>query len=127
MPIAYWCILIAGMLPIFTVAVSKAGRRDYDNAEPRAWLEQQQGMRRRADYAHRNHFEAFPFFAIAVLVAEQLEANPTLIDMLAVIFIIARLAYTALYLFNKPTPRSLAWMVGYACILGLFGIAAYAA
>lgn len=127
MPIAYWCILIAGMLPVFTVAVSKAGMRDYDNAEPRAWLERQHGVRRRADYAHRNHFEAFPFFAAAVLVAEQLEANPTLIDTLAVVFILARLAYTALYLSNKPTPRSLAWFVGYACVLGLFGIAAYAA
>ena len=124
MPIAYWCILLAGMLPVLTVAVSKAGRRDYDNAEPRAWLERQQGVRRRADYAHRNHFEAFPFFAAAVLVAEQMHASSLWINLLAVMFIIARLAYTALYLSNKPTPRSLAWVVGYVCVLALFGIAA---
>ena len=57
MQLAYWCILIAGVMPVCTVAFSKAGVRDYDNAEPRAWLERQQGARRRADYAHRNHFE----------------------------------------------------------------------
>ena len=127
MAISYWCILIAGMMPVFTVAFAKAGRRDYDNAEPRAWLDKQSGLRRRADYAHRNHFEAFPFFAVAVLVAEQLQANPLLIDLLAVAFIIARITYTALYLTDKPTLRSAAWFAGYLCILGLFGIAAYAA
>ena len=127
MQLAYWCILIAGVMPVCTVAFSKAGARDYDNAEPRAWLERQQGKRRRADYAHRNHFEAFPFFAAAVLVAEQVHANSLWINGLAVAFIAARLAYTALYLNNQPTPRSLAWFAGYACVLALFGIAAFAA
>lgn len=127
MQLAYWCILIAGVMPVCTVAFSKAGARDYDNAEPRAWLERQNGQRRRADYAHRNHFEAFPFFAAAVLVAEQLQANPQWINILSAIFILARVVYTALYLNNKPTPRSLAWFVGYACVLGLFGLAAFAA
>ena len=126
MQLAYWCILIAGVMPVCTVAFSKAGVRDYDNAEPRAWLERQQGARRRADYAHRNHFEAFPFFAAAVLVAEQMHANPLWINILSATFIAARIVYTALYLNNKPTPRSLAWCVGYACVLALFGIAAYA-
>jgi uncharacterized MAPEG superfamily protein len=58
MTLAYWCVLIAGMMPIATVVIAKF-HRGYDNADPRAWLDKQQGMRRRADYAHRNHFETF--------------------------------------------------------------------
>ena len=39
MTLSYWCILIAGLMPVFTIAVAKYGRRDFDNAEPRAWLD----------------------------------------------------------------------------------------
>ena len=127
MDLAYWCILIAGIMPVLTIVVAKWGRRDYDNAAPRAWLEAQQGYRRRADYAHRNHFEAFPFFAAAVLVAEQMQGNPLYIDGLAAGFVVARIVYTVLYLTDKATLRSLAWFAGYACVLALFGVAAYAA
>jgi uncharacterized MAPEG superfamily protein len=36
----------------------------------------------------------------------------------------ARIVDTALYLANKPTARSLAWVVGYGCVIALFVIAA---
>jgi uncharacterized MAPEG superfamily protein len=127
MDLAYWCVLFAGIMPVLTIAIAKWGRRDYDNAQPRAWLDRQDGYRRRADYAHRNHFEAFPFFAAAVLVAEQLQANPLHIDLLAATFIICRVIYTALYLTDRATFRSLAWFAGYVCVLALFGVAAYGA
>lgn len=64
MTIAYWCVLVAGLMAPFTVAIAKWGRRDFDNSEPRAWLDKQSGLRRRADFAHRNHFEAFPFLPL---------------------------------------------------------------
>ncbi|SRR5450830_322845 len=120
MQISYWCILIAGLLPVFTVAIAKYGKRDFDNHEPRAWMDRQTGLRRRADYAHRNHFEAFPFFAAAVLVAQQAGVLQGVIDTLALVFIAARLAYTVLYLRDLANLRSLSWIVGYACVLGLF-------
>jgi uncharacterized MAPEG superfamily protein len=104
MEISYWCILIAGLLPILTVWVAKYGRR--------------------ADYAHRNHFEAFPFFAAAVLVAQQTGVAQEWIDGLALAFIAARMVYTALYLNDLPSLRSLSWTVGYACVLGLFAVSA---
>jgi len=126
MSLAYWCILVAGVLPVLTVAAAKWGVRDYDNAEPRAWMEQLSGYRRRADYAHRNHFEAFPFFAAAVLVAEQLHAAQGAVNALALAFIVIRIVYTILYLRNLPTLRSTAWMLGYLCVLALFGVAAAA-
>lgn len=126
MTLSYWCILIAGLMPVFTIAVAKYGRRDFDNAEPRAWLDKQTGVRRRADYAHRNHFEAFPFFAAAVLVAQQVGAPQGQIDIAALVFIAARILYTVLYLTDKPSPRSAVWLIGYLSVVALFVIAARA-
>ena len=125
MNLSYWCILIAGILPVVTVAVAKWGRRDFDNAEPRQWMEKLQGLRRRADNAHRNHFEAFPFFAASVLVAQQLNADQDSINMLAVTFIAARIVYTLLYLANRPTMRSISWVIGYIAVIGLFLLPAF--
>src|ERR1700688_3255915 len=116
MSLAYWCILVGGIMPVLTVAAPKWGVRDFDNAEPRAWMDKLSGFRRRADYAHRNHFEAFPFFAAAVLIAVQVEAPQGWIDALAVGFIACRIVYTVLYLRNLPTLRSIAWLLGYLCV-----------
>lgn len=124
MTLSYWCILVAGLMPVLTIAVAKYGRRDFDNAEPRAWLDKQTGVRRRADYAHRNHFEAFPFFAAAVLVAQQVGAPQGQIDIAALVFIAARLLYTVLYLADKPSARSAVWIIGYLSVIALFVIAA---
>lgn len=126
MNLAYWCVLIAGMMPILTIAIAK-GRRGYDNANPRPWLDKQQGLPRRADYAHRNHFEAFPFFAAAVIIAEQLHVTQSSIDALAVAFIATRIVYTFFYLTDRATLRTAAFTIGYGCVIGLFLLAAYKA
>lgn len=125
MNLSYWCVLAAGIMPVATIAIAKWGRRDFDNSEPRRWLEQQSGIRRRADSAHRNHFEAFPFFAAGVLVAQQLHASQDSIDMLAIAFIASRIVYTGLYLSDRSTLRSVAWLIGYLAVIGLFLIAAF--
>lgn len=126
MTLAYWCVLIAGMMPVLTILSAKL-RRGFNNTDPRAWLEQQEGWRKRADYAHRNHFEAFPFFAAAVIIAQQLHAPQASIDLLAIIFILARIAFTLLYLANLATLRTLAFSVAYGCVLGLFLLSAVSA
>lgn len=124
MTIAYWCVLIAGLLAPVTVAIAKWGRRDFDNSEPRAWLDKQSGLRRRADFAHRNHFEAFPFFAAGVIISQQVHAPQTPLNTLALVFIAARLIYTACYLSDKSSLRSLAWLIGFAAVIALFVLAA---
>lgn len=124
MSLALWCVLLAGLLPVLTVIFAKWGRPDFDNGEPRAWMEKLTGRRRRADYAHRNHFEAFPFFAAAVIIAQQLHAPQATVNTLAAIFIVARVAYTVLYLIDRPTLRSIMWAVAYASVIGLFITAA---
>lgn len=123
MTIAYWCVLIAGLMPLFTVAIAKRGRPDFDNAEPRAWLDKQSGLRRRADYAHRNHFEAFPFFAAGVIIAQQVHAAQNMLNLLALVFIAARIAYTVLYLADRPSLRSAVWGVAFLAAIGLFVLA----
>lgn len=123
MTLAYWCVLIAGLLPLLTVAIAKKGRPDFDNAEPRAWLEKQSGLRRRADYAHRNHFEAFPFFAAGVLIAQQVHATQAILNLLALTFIVARIIYTILYLADHPTLRSAVWAIGFLAAVSLFVLA----
>ena len=120
MPIAFWCVLLAGILPVVTVGVAKASGHAYDNHDPRGWLEKQGGRARRADMAHRNHFEAFPFFAAAVLCATHLQAPAARIDELALVFLAARILYTVCYLADRATLRTLCWTIGFLSVIGIF-------
>lgn len=124
MTIAFWAILVACALPIVCAGISKWGARGLDNAAPRVWIESQSGWRRRADWAQRNHQEALPPFAAAVLVAHLAHAPQVTADMLAAGFIALRVAYTAAYIGNRPSLRSLLWSLGFACVVGLFVVAA---
>jgi uncharacterized MAPEG superfamily protein len=125
MTIAYWCVLAAALLPYFTVAVAKS-KSDFDNAAPRDWLARQEGFRKRATWAHENAFEAFPPFAAGVIIAHLARAPQGWIDLLAIVFIAARIAYAALYILDQPTVRSIVWTVGFGCVVGLFVAAAMA-
>lgn len=122
MTIALWCVLIAAILPLVATAVAKfVGTRErYDNRDPRAFLERQQGLSRRADNAQKNGFEAFPFFAAAVIVAQMLKAPQAQVDAAAVTFIVARVAYLGAYLADLPGLRSVVWTVGWLCCVILF-------
>jgi uncharacterized MAPEG superfamily protein len=123
MTIAYWCVLAAALIPYFTVAVAKS-KAGFDNAAPRDWLATQEGFRKRALWAHQNMFEAFPPFAAAVLIAQTAGASQSWIDLLAVVFIVARIAYSVFYILDKPTLRSIVWTVGFGCVVGLFIVVA---
>jgi uncharacterized MAPEG superfamily protein len=123
MTVAYWCVLVAGLLPYLTVAVAKL-RPGYDNRDPRAWLEQQAGWRKLANNAQLNGFEAFPLFAAAVIIAHLSLAPQPTVDALAAGFIVARVLYTWAYVSNRPTLRSAIWTAGIACPIALFFVAA---
>lgn len=124
MTISLWCVVVAGLLPYVAVGIAKAGRSGFDNENPRTWLAQQTGYRARANAAQQNSFEAFPLFAAAVIVAHLLRGPQPLVDMLAVLFIAARVAYLLIYVAGKGTLRSLVWLVGMLSVLGIFGAAA---
>ena len=120
MTIALWCVLIAALLPYLATTVAKAGGERYNNRSPRAWLDKQEGFRRRANNAQVNSFEAFPFFAVAVIVAQMLHAPQDRIDALALIFIAARVTYLVAYLADLHWLRSVVWLIGWLACLFLF-------
>lgn len=114
------CILIAGILPIVSTAIAKAGRRDYDNRQPREWLARQSGYRARANAAQANAWEAFPFFAAGVLVAQWAQVDQGRIDTLAIAFIVLRIAYLGFYLADLALLRSLVWIAAWGVSIALY-------
>ncbi len=118
MTIAKWCILIACLLPIITMAVAKASllkpRREggFDNHHPRDWEAKLTGWQARAKAAQDNGFEALPLFIAGVIFAQMANADQTRIDQLAMAFIVIRIAYVAAYLKDWASLRSLIWFAG---------------
>jgi len=126
MTIAYWCVLIAAVIPLIAIGIAKAGAEGYNNRYPRRWLGEQQGFRARAAAAQSNSFEAFPFFASAVIVAHLTGAPQGRLDVLAVVFVVARLIYVACYVGDWHLMRSIVWVVGLATCVVIFLSGAFA-
>jgi len=106
---------------LLTIAPFKAiGFRVFDNSKPRDPDFYSDPLRARALGAHHNGIETFPFFAVAVLLAEFRDGPQRLIDELAVLFLIVRLAYVLTYLGDRPTLRTILWNVGFAINLAIF-------
>ncbi len=119
--VAYWALLVAALLPIGCAGLAKWGmfavsRRDggYDNHQPRAWLARQSDWRARANAAQANSFEALPLFIGAVIIAHQLGAQQTRLDLLAFLFVALRLVYILLYVADQATARSVVWALALA-------------
>ena len=124
--IAYGCVLVAALLPILCAAIAKWGmfnkpRREggYDNANPRAWLASQTDWRARANAAQANSFEALPFFMAAVIIAHQLGAAQTRLDILAFVYIVLRVIYIVMYVADLATVRSVVWTLALLVNIGI--------
>ena len=121
MTVAEWCVFATLMLYLLSIAPVKWIRfRRFDNSRPRDPAFYQDPIAARALGAHQNGIEAFPFFAVAVLLAEFRIGPQRLIDELAVLFVIVRIAYVLTYLGDRPTLRSILWSIGFAINLGIF-------
>ena len=120
MTIAYFCVLIMGILPYVATGIAKKGWEGYDNGLPRQWLAKQTGFRARANAAQANLFESLPLFFAAVIIASISNAPQARIDILAVGFVLARIAYLICYVANWPTTRSIVWLIGIICVVSLF-------
>ena len=123
MQLAFWCVLAMGVMPVATVAIAKW--QGLDNHAPRDWAQSIDGYRRRAYAAHLNHFEAFPLFAAAVLVAATQGAPMASVNVLAAGVVVARVAYTACYVADAATLRSLVWGAGWVLTLAIFVLPAF--
>ena len=121
MTVAEWCVFGTLMLYLLTISSVKwIGFRRFDNARPRDPDFYADPIRARALGAHQNGIEAFPFFAVAVLLAEFRLGPLRLIDELAVLFLIVRIAYVFTYLGNRPMLRSILWSLGFAINIAIF-------
>ena len=125
--LAYWCVLIAALLPLVCAWIAKSGTFNkprneggYDNKDPRIWLAQQTEWRARANAAQANSFEALPFFIGAVIVAHILGAPQARLDLLAFLFVFLRLIYIMMYVSGLATIRSIVWTLALLVNIAIF-------
>jgi uncharacterized MAPEG superfamily protein len=124
--VAYWCVLIAALLPFVCAWIAKSKglgkprrKGGYDNNDPRAWLARQTDWQARANAAQANSFEALPFFIGSVIIAHQLGAPQTLVDILAVLFVTLRIIYIAMYVAGLANVRSVIWALALLVNVGI--------
>ena len=120
MTIAYACVLLMGLFPYVAAGIAKKGFENFDNSMPRQWLTQQTGFRARANAAQANLFESLPLFFAAVIIASMNNAPQTRVDLLAIGFVLARIAFLVCYLANWPTTRTIVWVLGLICVVSIF-------
>lgn len=129
MTIAYWCVFVAVLLPYVCFGIARnrgrgpRGERLRDNRNPRDFPNRIDGLAKRAWDAHLNAFESLPGFAAAVIIAHLAHAPQNRIDILASVWVLARVAHMSFYLADKSTLRSSAQFISLACVLALFIVA----
>ena len=121
--ISYGALLVAGLMPVVCAGIAKSGFKGYDNSDPRAWLAQQSGFRARANAAQANCFEAFPFFAVGVILALLTGVDPQLVDTLSLFFLAMRVAYVFFYITDKAKWRTMVWSAAYLTVVAFYALA----
>jgi uncharacterized MAPEG superfamily protein len=112
------CLFIALLLPLLAkgpVAYAMAKLGGYNNNHPRNQQSKLTGFGARALAAHQNAFESLIFFAPAVLLAIATFKTGDTIITLAIVHIVARIAYNVFYLLNISLLRSLVWAIATFC------------
>src|ERR1700752_2437148 len=123
MTVAEYCIFACVAIYLLTiVSVKRSGSGQYDNSKPRDPAFYEDAIRARALGAHQNGIEAFPFFAFAVLLAEFRAAPQNLINELAVLFLIVRIAYVLTYIGNRPRLSSILCNLGMIINVAIFSL-----
>ena len=120
MTFAYWCVVLTAFLPVIWAGVAKSGVDNFDNANPRESLARASGWAQRANWAQQNSYEAFPPFAAGVMIAHLAGADQSIIDVLAGLFLFARITHGIVYITNLATIRSLVWTTGFLSVVGLY-------
>ncbi|MBL7250705.1 MAPEG family protein [Alloalcanivorax sp. C16-2] len=123
MTLAFWCVLVAFLLPFAFTGFAKfqGGFGLRENHNPREFLETLSGARKRAHWAQQNSFEINPAFAAAVIIAQLAHTAPQgTIDGIAVAFVLSRVLYGVCYIADWASARSLVWFFGMGCIIALF-------
>ena len=125
MNIAFFCVFLASLMPVFFIAYAKftGGFKLGNNHDPRKFLAQTQGKQYRAKCAHDNSWEAFAPFAAAVILATISSVPQGLIGNLAILFVIFRFFYGISYIADWPGTRSVLYTLALLCVGILFYLA----
>src|SRR5512134_2190948 len=124
-----WCLVIVALLPYvlsFTGGYFRMRQLGaVDNKHPRQQVAKLEGVGARAYAAQANAWEALGFFTAAVAVLHL--ANPDVARgataaNLSLGFLATRVLHPIFYLANLDLLRSLAFLVGLGCVIGLFWI-----
>ena len=114
-------LMLAAFLPFALTGATKIGVfSGRDNHATRNWQANLTGWRQRAYWAHQNAFETFPMFAAAAIVAFIATRGDTVTTVTTWLYPATRAMYSAMYLADRASPRSLAWAAGMGCIVVLF-------
>jgi uncharacterized MAPEG superfamily protein len=116
MNLSFWCVMIAAVLPYVPFGLV----RGLDPKNPRLGAKTLTGLPARAHAAHLNAFEAFPPFAAAAIISYLSLGVNMWTNVLAVLFIVARLAHMGFYLADMQPARSAAWTAGMVVVLAMF-------
>ncbi len=123
MLLANWVVLIMLFMPWICAGIGKkaGGFTAKDNHNSRVFFARAEGVAARANAAQQNTFEILPAFVFVILLAQFSDkASIATINFWAVIFLLSRICYVWAYLADKPTIRSLIWILGLIPILALF-------
>ena len=117
MTIAFWCVFVGFLLPYvpFGLASSKLNPK-----LPRFGVTQLDGLPARAYGAHLNAFENFPPFAAAVIISSMVEGASATVNVLAALWVVARLAHIGFYLTDRAPLRSTAFGIGLVLTIVIF-------
>lgn len=112
--LALWALLICVLIPVSAAIKSKelspCGKTAKDYSDPAY----------RRERALQNAMESSGPFIAATVAAILVGASPFWVNLLASIFIVARLATAAVHILTTNTPaRSATWGVGMVAVLGL--------
>jgi uncharacterized MAPEG superfamily protein len=116
MTIAIWCIFIAATLPYVAFSFVKG----LDPIKPRYHVGDLDGRSIRAYGAHLNGLETFPWFAAAVIVAQMVGGPSRIADVLAVLYVLARIGHLTAYIAGRQPLRSAAFGVAQLVALAIF-------
>jgi len=116
------CLFIALLLPLLAkipVAYAMSKQGGYNNNHPRDQQSKLTGFGARALAAHQNAFESLILFAPALVLAIATFDDNAVIITLAIVHVIARIAFNLLYLADMSSLRTLVWSIATFCSFAL--------
>jgi uncharacterized MAPEG superfamily protein len=124
----FWCVLVIILIPFILSTLGGVFRvrqlGTLDNKNPRQQAGELEGAGARVYAAQQNAWEAVPVFGLAVVIAHIAGADPAASATTAVVFVVARIVHAFAYLANIDILRSIIFLVGLACVIRLFVLAA---